>query len=112
AFLSGVLTRSPATLAGTVPSLNRGGQMFRSASRPSNIARKLLLSAAALPMALASVAVAQTAPAGQTETVVVTGSLIARSDYITATPTVTASTQDLQASGQIALEQGLIDLPQ
>ena len=87
--------------------------MFRSVSRPSGIVRNLLVSAAALPMVLASAAVAQTAPAGQTtETVVVTGSLIARPDYNTATPTVTASTQDLQASGQIALEQGLIDLPQ
>jgi outer membrane receptor protein involved in Fe transport len=83
--------------------------MHRSASR---ISHKLLLSAATLPMFLASAAVAQTAPVGQTETVVVTGSLIARPDYNTATPTVTATTQSLQDSGQIALEQGLIQLPQ
>src|SRR5580692_13116759 len=79
------------------------------------ICSRLLLSSAALPMFLASAAFAQTAvpappPAG--ETVVVTGSLIARPDYNTATPTVSATPQDLQASGQIALEQGLIDLPQ
>src|SRR6185437_14521528 len=79
------------------------------------ICSRLLLSSAALPMFLASSAFAQTAvpaapPAG--ETVVVTGSLIARSDYNTATPSVAVTTQDLQASGQIALEQGLINLPQ
>ena len=86
--------------------------MFRSVSRPSGVARKLLLSAAAVPMALASAAVAQTAPAQTPETVVVTGSLIARPDYNTATPTVSVTTKDLQASGQIALEQGLVQLPQ
>jgi len=87
--------------------------MFRTESRTTKISHKLLLSGAALPMFLASAAVAQTAaPATQTETVVVTGSLIARPDYNTATPTVTASTQDLQQSGQIALEQGLTELPQ
>ncbi|HEY5084691.1 MAG TPA: hypothetical protein VII48_09225, partial [Rhizomicrobium sp.] len=87
--------------------------MFRTESRATRISHKLLLSGAALPMFLASAAVAQTAaPATQTETVVVTGSLIARPDYNTATPTVTASTQDLQQSGQIALEQGLTELPQ
>jgi iron complex outermembrane recepter protein len=79
----------------------------------SAISRKLLLSGATLPMMLlASAAAAQTAPAQTAETVVVTGSLIARPDYNTATPTVTASTQDLQQSGQIALEQGLTELPQ
>ncbi len=43
---------------------------------------RLLLSSAALPLFLASSAVAQTAPAAPTgnETVVVTGSLIARPD--------------------------------
>ena len=75
---------------------------------------RLLLSSAVLPMFLASAAFAQTAPAAPPagETVVVTGSLIARPDYNTATPTVTASPQDLQQSGQIALEQGLTELPQ
>ena len=88
--------------------------MFRSESRATKISHKLLLSGAALPMFLASAvaAQAQTAPAETAETVVVTGSLIARPDYNTATPTVTASTQDLQQSGQIALEQGLTELPQ
>ena len=88
--------------------------MFRSESRATRISHKLLLSGAALPMLLASAvaAQAQTAPAETAETVVVTGSLIARPDYNTATPTVTASTQDLQQSGQIALEQGLTELPQ
>lgn len=86
--------------------------MYRSASVASKLSRNLLLSGAALPM-LVSAAFGQTAPAaGQAETVVVTGSLIARPDYNTATPTVSATPQDLQASGQIALEQGLIDLPQ
>src|SRR5579872_2029333 len=78
------------------------------------ICSRLLLSSAALPMFLASSAFAQTTPppppAG--ETVVVTGSLIARPDYNTATPTVSVTPKDLQASGQIALEQGLVDLPQ
>src|SRR6202012_1215807 len=79
------------------------------------ICSRLLLSSAALPLFLASSAFAQTTvpeppPAG--ETVVVTGSLIARPDYNTATPTVSVSPKDLQASGQIALEQGLVDLPQ
>src|SRR6201996_7247296 len=88
--------------------------MFRSESRATKISRKLLLSGAALPMLLASAAVAQaqTAPAESAETVVVTGSLIARPDYNTATPTVTATTQELQQNGQIALEQGLTQLPQ
>lgn len=86
--------------------------MFRSTSRASKISRNILLSGAALPVLWASAAMAQTAPAQTAETVVVTGSLIARPDYTTATPTVSATTQDLQASGQIALEQGLIDLPQ
>jgi iron complex outermembrane recepter protein len=87
--------------------------MFRTESRATKISHKLLLSGAALPMFLASAAVAQTAaPAEQAETVVVTGSLIARPDYNTATPTISATTQDLQASGQIALEQGLTELPQ
>ena len=52
--------------------------MFRSKSRATKISHKLLLSGAALPMFLASAAVAQTAPAETAETVVVTGSLIAR----------------------------------
>ncbi len=88
--------------------------MYRSASRVSRISNKLLLSGAVVPMLLASsAALAQTAPgASSAETVVVTGSLIARPDYNTATPTVSATTQDLQASGQIALEQGLTELPQ
>ena len=46
------------------------------------------------------------------ETVVVTGSLIARSDYNTATPTVAVSADTLKQSGQIALEQGLEQMPQ
>ena len=89
--------------------------MTSTTSFAPKICSRLLLSGAALPMLLASSAFAQTAvpaapPAG--ETVVVTGSLIARPDYNTATPTVSATPKDLQASGQIALEQGLIDLPQ
>ena len=52
----------------------------------------------------------QPPPAG--ETVVVTGSLIARARLQHRHPTVSATPKDLQASGQIALEQGLIDLPQ
>ena len=76
---------------------------------------RLLLSGAVLPMFLASSAFAQTAtiaapPAG--ETVVVTGSLISRPDYNTATPTVNVTTDALKDSGQIALEQGLTELPQ
>jgi outer membrane receptor protein involved in Fe transport len=75
---------------------------------------RLLLSSAALPMFLASSAFAQSAqeapPAG--ETVVVTGSLIARPDYNTATPTVSVTSDNLKQSGQIALEAGLKDLPQ
>ncbi|HUO01815.1 MAG TPA: TonB-dependent receptor plug domain-containing protein, partial [Rhizomicrobium sp.] len=88
--------------------------MFRSEFRASRISRNLMLSGAALPMLLASAAAAQaqTAPAQTAETVVVTGSLIARPDYNTATPTVSATTDQLQQSGQIALEQGLTELPQ
>ncbi|MGH6828842.1 MAG: hypothetical protein ACREFW_08020, partial [Rhizomicrobium sp.] len=68
----------------------------------------MLLSGAALPM-LASAAFAQaSAPTIQTETVVVTGSLIARPDFQTATPTVTVTPDALQDSGQVALEQGLV----
>ena len=63
------------------------------------VCSRLLLSGAVLPLFLASAALAQTAPAASTgtETVVVTGSLIARPDYNTATPTVSATTADLQA---------------
>ena len=43
---------------------------------------------------------------------VVTGSLIARPDYNTATPMVTVSPDTLKQSGQVALEQGLVQLPQ
>jgi iron complex outermembrane recepter protein len=87
--------------------------MYRPASCTSKLSRNLLLSGAVLPM-LVSAAFAQTAvPAsGGTETVVVTGSLIARPDYTTATPTVSVAPTQLQASGQIALEQGLVQLPQ
>ena len=85
-----------------------------STSFAPKICSRLLLSGAALPMFLASSAFAQQTPAAPPagETVVVTGSLIARPDYNTATPTVTVTTKDLQASGQIALEQGLVNLPQ
>ncbi|MES2292318.1 MAG: TonB-dependent receptor [Pseudomonadota bacterium] len=78
------------------------------------ICSRLLLSSAALPMFLASSAFAQTTPAAPPagETVVVTGSLIARPDYNTATPTVSVTPKDLQTSGQIALEQGLVQMPQ
>jgi outer membrane receptor protein involved in Fe transport len=66
-------------------------------------------------MFLASSAFAQTAmqaaPAAG-ETVVVTGSLIARPDYNTATPTVSVTSDALKDSGQVALEQGLIQMPQ
>lgn len=79
------------------------------------ISSRLLLSSAALPMLLASSAAfaqsAQEAPAAG-ETVVVTGSLIARPDYNTATPTVSVTSDTLKQSGQIALEAGLKDLPQ
>jgi hypothetical protein len=76
---------------------------------------RLLLSGAALPMLLVSSAafaqsVPEAPPAG--ETVVVTGSLIARPDYNTATPTVSVTSDALKESGQIALEAGLKDLPQ
>src|SRR5579872_5405065 len=78
------------------------------------ICSRLLLSSAALPMFLASSAFAQTTPppppAG--ETVVVTGSLIARPDYNTATPTVSVTADTLKDSGQIALQAGLTQLPQ
>ncbi|HKD48117.1 MAG TPA: TonB-dependent receptor [Rhizomicrobium sp.] len=91
--------------------------MFRFAPGASRVSRKLLLSSVALPVLWISAAGAQTANGGsqataQTETVVVTGSLIARPDYNTATPTVTTTPDALQQSGQIALEQGLIQLPQ
>lgn len=78
------------------------------------ICSRLLLSSAALPMFLASSAFAQTTPAAPPvgETVVVTGSLIARPDYNTATPTVSITADTLKNSGQIALEAGLKDLPQ
>src|ERR1700759_2587057 len=78
------------------------------------ICSRLLLSSAALPMILASSAFAQETPAAPPggETVVVTGSLIARPDYNTATPTVSVTSDTLKQSGQIALEAGLKDLPQ
>lgn len=79
------------------------------------ISSRLLLSSAALPMLLASsAAFAQSAPEAPAagETVVVTGSLIARPDYNTATPTVSVTSDTLKQSGQIALEAGLKDLPQ
>jgi len=89
--------------------------MTSTTSFAPKICSRLLLSSAALPMFLASAAFAQTAteappPAG--ETVVVTGSLIARPDYNTATPTVSVTADTLKQSGQIALEAGLKDLPQ
>ena len=77
---------------------------------PKTVTR-LLLCAASLPMAMASTAFAQTTSAPM-ETVVVTGSLIARPDYNTATPTVAVTTDALKNSGQIALEAGLRDMPQ
>src|SRR6185312_13102735 len=78
------------------------------------ICSRLLLSSAALPMFLASAAFAQETPAAPPpgETVVVTGSLIARPDYNTATPTVSVTSDTLKQSGQVALESGLKDLPQ
>ncbi|MBS0280185.1 MAG: TonB-dependent receptor [Proteobacteria bacterium] len=79
------------------------------------ISSRLLLSSAALPMLLvSSAAFAQSAPEAPPagETVVVTGSLIARPDYNTATPTVSVTSDTLKQSGQIALEAGLKDLPQ
>ncbi|MEO8896792.1 MAG: TonB-dependent receptor plug domain-containing protein, partial [Rhizomicrobium sp.] len=87
---------------------------FTTAFAPK-ISSRLLLSSAALPMLLASsAAFAQSAPDSPAagETVVVTGSLIARPDYNTATPTVSVTSDTLKQSGQIALEAGLKDLPQ
>jgi iron complex outermembrane recepter protein len=98
----------------SIPFESRGGQMLCSESRRSRISKKLLLSGATLPMVLASAAAVaqQASQATQPETVVVTGSLIARPDYNTATPIVTVTTQALQDSGQIAIEEGLTQLPQ
>src|SRR6185312_2737360 len=78
------------------------------------ICSRLLLSSAALPLFLASSAFAQSTPPAPPagETVVVTGSLISRPDYNTATPTVSVTSDNLKESGQIALESGLKDLPQ
>jgi len=50
--------------------------------------------------------------AEKTETVVVTGSLIARRDYATATPIVSVTPDALKDSGQTTLESGLAQLPQ
>jgi iron complex outermembrane receptor protein len=88
--------------------------MTSTTSFAPKISSRLLLSSAALPMLLASSALAQDVqqapPAG--ETVVVTGSLIARPDYNTATPTVSVTADTLKQSGQIALDSGLIQMPQ
>ncbi|HEY4275306.1 MAG TPA: TonB-dependent receptor [Rhizomicrobium sp.] len=86
---------------------------FTSSVAPK-ICSRLLLSSAVLPMFLASSAFAQSEPQAPAagETVVVTGSLIARPDYNTATPTVSVTSDSLKQSGQIALDAGLKDLPQ
>ncbi len=52
------------------------------------------------------------APAASVEEVVVTGSRIARKDYVSESPILTASTEVLQKSGTVNLEQSLNQLPQ
>ncbi len=78
---------------------------------PKSLSR-LLLSGAVLPMLSVASAHAQGSGTPAMESVTVTGSLISRQDYNTATPIVTVDTNALKNSGQLALEQGLREMPQ
>lgn len=52
------------------------------------------------------------ATAAEADTIVVTGSLIARKDYVAASPVVSTSAAELKAAGTVNVEQGLNQLPQ
>lgn len=65
--------------------------------------------------ATASSASAQVAPqddVAQVDEIVVTGSRIARKDYVANTPIVTVDQQDLQATGSVTVDTLINDLPQ
>lgn len=77
--------------------------------------RRLLLASTALvgfaSVAMASAAEAQTAPAAAQE-VVVTGSRIARKDYVADSPIVTVGQKALEVTGSVTVESLLNQLPQ
>ena len=79
----------------------------------------LLCTASALSCAIANAAQAQSSPtpapaaaASEVGEVVVTGSRIARRDFVSTTPIVTQTAEALQASGAISVERSLQQLPQ
>ncbi|MEI9886096.1 MAG: TonB-dependent receptor [Rhizomicrobium sp.] len=72
----------------------------------------LLGAALAVPAVTASAAGADGPPDSSIETVVVTGSLIARPDYVSESPIVTASRSQIEASGAVTVESALNRLPQ
>lgn len=76
---------------------------------------QLLCSVPAILLALATTAQAQNAPAGQpaaVDEVVVTGSRIARRDFVATSPIVTQSVETLQQTGNVTVEKSLQQLPQ
>lgn len=85
--------------------LNRGLQWLGAASTIA------LLAAASLPGAAYAQTVAQP-PADQVEEVVVTGSRIAKRDFVSDSPIVTVQTKALQDVGSVEVEQKLARLPQ
>jgi iron complex outermembrane receptor protein len=71
-----------------------------------------IITGAAL-MAFAAPAFAQTAPdSAQVEDIVVTGSRIVRQDYVANSPIATVSTEQIEARGDVNVEQILNQLPQ
>lgn len=71
-----------------------------------------LITGAAL-MGFAAPALAQTSPdANQVEDIVVTGSRIVRKDYVANSPIATVSTEQIEARGDVNVEQILNQLPQ
>lgn len=73
------------------------------------------LTVAAASLALASAAQAQSAPQDQADSIgdiVVTGSRIARQDYVATSPIATVDAQDFQATGAVTIETLTNDLPQ
>jgi iron complex outermembrane receptor protein len=60
----------------------------------------------------ATAATAQQAPQAAVEEIVVTGSRIARRDFVAPSPIVTTSLESIQASGAVNVESALLELPQ
>jgi len=79
----------------------------------AQLLRSTLLAALTVAPGFVSSAFAQAAPAGEErDVVVITGSLIARQDYVANSPIVTVDAEDIQATGTTTLDTLLNNMPQ